>query len=102
MAPTGSTGSTGNSSSSNGSTSNTNSPQGITETMFMQLLVAELQNQDPLDSPTDPTQFVTELAQFEQLEQSTNTSQDVASILQDLDQLVQQSGGTPSTGSTQS
>jgi flagellar basal-body rod modification protein FlgD len=59
----------------------------IDKNMFMQLLVAQLKNQDPLN-PTDSTQFVTQLAQFQQLEQSINTGQDIASILKDLDQLV--------------
>ena len=39
-----------------------------TEQMFLQLLVAQLQNQDPLN-PTDSTQFVSQLAQFSELEQ---------------------------------
>jgi len=39
-----------------------------TEQMFLQLLVAQLQNQDPLN-PTDGTTFVTQLAQFSELEQ---------------------------------
>lgn len=62
--------------------------------MFLQLLVAQLQNQDPLN-PTDGTQFVAQLAQFQQLEQSMNTGQDVTAIRQDLDQLV--AAGTNST-----
>jgi flagellar basal-body rod modification protein FlgD len=40
-----------------------------TEEMFLQLLVAQIQNQDPLN-PTDSTQFVTQLAQFSELEQT--------------------------------
>jgi flagellar basal-body rod modification protein FlgD len=36
--------------------------------MFLQLLVAQLKNQDPM-SPTDGTQFVSQLAQFSELEQ---------------------------------
>jgi flagellar basal-body rod modification protein FlgD len=39
-----------------------------TEQMFLQLLVAQMKNQDPTN-PSDPTQFVTQLAQFSQLEQ---------------------------------
>jgi flagellar basal-body rod modification protein FlgD len=58
--------------------------------MFLQLLVAQLQNQDPLN-PSDGTQFVTQLAQFQQLEQSVNSGQDITAIRQDLDQLVSQS-----------
>jgi flagellar basal-body rod modification protein FlgD len=37
--------------------------------MFLKLLVAQLQNQNPAD-PSDPIQFVTQLAQFSGLEQS--------------------------------
>jgi flagellar basal-body rod modification protein FlgD len=55
----------------------------VTEGMFMQLLVAQLQNQDPM-SPEDGTQFVTQLAQLQQLEQSVATGQDVAAIRADL------------------
>ena len=38
---------------------------------FLKLLVAQLQNQDPLN-PQQPDQFVSELAQFTQVEQLTN------------------------------
>ena len=51
-----------------------------TEQMFLQLLVAQLQNQDPLN-PTDSTQFVSQLAQFSELEQ-------VMAIRTDTDSLV--------------
>jgi flagellar basal-body rod modification protein FlgD len=50
------------------------------EQMFLQLLVAQLQNQDPLN-PTDSTQFVSQLAQFSELEQ-------VMAIRSDTDSLV--------------
>jgi flagellar basal-body rod modification protein FlgD len=40
---------------------------------FLQLLVAEMQNQDPLSqSNQDPTQSVTQMAQFSSVEQLTN------------------------------
>ncbi|HTT65322.1 MAG TPA: flagellar hook capping FlgD N-terminal domain-containing protein [Bryobacteraceae bacterium] len=54
------------------------------EQTFLQLLVAQLKNQSP-DQPTDPTQFVTELAQFSQLEQSVAMRQDLDGIKQALD-----------------
>ena len=57
------------------------------QNMFLQLLVAQLQNQDPLNS-VDGTQFVTQLAQFQQLEQSVNSGQDISAMRQDLDTLV--------------
>ena len=43
---------------------------------FLQLLVAEMQNQDPLDSSNqDPTQSVTQMAQFSSVEQLTDLVQ---------------------------
>jgi flagellar basal-body rod modification protein FlgD len=41
----------------------------LDQNSFLKLLMAQLQNQDPL-APTDSTQFVTQLAQFTQVEQS--------------------------------
>ncbi len=38
------------------------------QNIFLQLLVTQIRNQDPLN-PQDPTQFVTQLAQFRSLEQ---------------------------------
>jgi flagellar basal-body rod modification protein FlgD len=55
--------------------------------MFLQLLVAQLQNQDPTN-PSDSTQFVTQLAQFQTMEQSMNQGQDISSILADMNQIV--------------
>ena len=49
-----------------------------TEQMFLQLLVAQMKNQDP-ESPSDPTQFVSELAQFSQLEQVIAIRSDIES-----------------------
>lgn len=88
-----------NSSSSNtqtGSTQSSSAPSGgapVTENMFLQLLVAQLQNQDPMN-PTDSTQFVTQLAQFQQMEQSMNMGQDITAIRQDLDKMVNPSSST--------
>jgi flagellar basal-body rod modification protein FlgD len=48
------------------------------EQVFLQLLVAQLQNQDPL-SPQDSTEFVSELAQFSELEQTIGIRQDIES-----------------------
>ncbi len=51
------------------------------EDTFLKLFTAQLKNQNPLDSQQqDPTQMVTELAQFSQLEQTVNMGQDVHSI----------------------
>jgi len=46
---------------------------------FLQLLVAQIKNQDPLQ-PTDGIQFVTQLAQFSQLEQLIGTRGDLDAI----------------------
>jgi flagellar basal-body rod modification protein FlgD len=48
--------------------------------MFLQLLVAQIKNQDPTN-PADGTQFVAQLAQFSQLEQTI-------AMRQDLDQMA--------------
>jgi flagellar basal-body rod modification protein FlgD len=47
----------------------------VTNEDFLQILIAQLQNQDPLN-PTDPSQFVTELAEMTQVQslQSMQTS----------------------------
>ena len=59
----------------------------VTKNMFLQLLVAQIKNQNPLN-PTDGTAFLTQLAQFQQLEQSLNSGQDLPAIRSDLDKLV--------------
>jgi flagellar basal-body rod modification protein FlgD len=56
----------------------------VDKNMFMKLLVAQLRNQDPM-KPSDGTQFIAELAQFQQLEQTINAGQDIAAIRADLD-----------------
>jgi flagellar basal-body rod modification protein FlgD len=65
--------------------------------MFLQLLVAQLENQDPM-SPADGTQFVTQLAQLQQLEQSVDTGQDVANIRAQVDLLAAAQSATSQTG----
>jgi flagellar basal-body rod modification protein FlgD len=69
--------------------------------MFLQLLVAQLQNQDPTN-PTDSSTFVTQLAQFQQLESTVNMGQDVSQIRSDADQFLADytAGTTTGTGST--
>jgi flagellar basal-body rod modification protein FlgD len=60
-----------------------------TQQMFLQLLVAQIKNQDPLN-PTDSVQFVSQLAQFSELEQ-------VIAIRGDLD--AQQTAAAAATQS---
>jgi len=52
-----------------------------TEQTFLKLLVAQLQNQDPLQ-PQDGTQFVAQLAQFSSVEQEVQMRQDLDGIAQ--------------------
>ncbi|MEQ1945888.1 MAG: flagellar hook capping FlgD N-terminal domain-containing protein [Bryobacteraceae bacterium] len=47
---------------------------------FLQLLVAQLKNQDP-QNPADGTAFVTQLAQFSTLEQQLGMKSDLDQIL---------------------
>ena len=44
--------------------------------MFLKLLAAEMQYQDPM-SPTDNSQYVSEMATFSQVEATTNVSNTV-------------------------
>ena len=53
------------------STTLPNSAGNAQKTQFLQLLVAQLKGQNPLD-PMDGTQFVTQLAQFSSVEELIN------------------------------
>lgn len=57
---------------------------------FLQLLVAQLQNQDPLN-PSDPTEFTAQLAQFSQLEQMTNMTKSLDGLNRMSDEMQQMS-----------
>jgi flagellar basal-body rod modification protein FlgD len=84
-----------NAASSTSSTASSSTGLGAsapTEGVFLQLLVSQLQNQDPLN-PTDSTTFVTQLAQFSELEQ-------VIAIRGDTDTLA--TDATAASGSTTS
>ena len=57
------------------------SPNSIaSQTVFMQLLIAQLKHQDP-ENPADGTQFITQLAQFTTLEQTTQSRINLDQIL---------------------
>ena len=51
---------------------------------FLKLLVAQIQNQDPLN-PSDSMQFVSQLAQFSQLEQTIGIRADVQALRKDVE-----------------
>ena len=62
---------TGVSSSTSSTTSSASSTEALGQEQFLTLLVAQLQNQDPLN-PADATEFTAQLAQYSQLEQLFN------------------------------
>jgi flagellar basal-body rod modification protein FlgD len=70
-------------------TANSTDPLG-NESTFLTLLVSQLQNQDPLN-PTDSTQFVSQLAQFSELEQ-------VIAIRNDTDTLASSAAASANAG----
>ncbi|WKW50650.1 flagellar hook assembly protein FlgD [Rhodomicrobium lacus] len=74
---TSSTSSTSTTSTSNSSTSESST---LDYNSFLQLLVAQLQNQDPTD-PTDPTQFISQLASFSSVEQLVNANSRLDTLL---------------------
>jgi len=70
-------------SNSSSSITNPNAPGSLTnETTFLQLLMAQVQNQDPMN-PTDSTQFVGQLVSFSQLEQLLGINQGVSTLVTD-------------------
>jgi flagellar basal-body rod modification protein FlgD len=78
---------TGSSSTGTSVTGNTASE---TSQMFTKLLVAQIQNQDPL-APTDPSQFVnqlSQLAQTESLQNLSNLTSASTSVLQSMQVLA--------------
>jgi flagellar basal-body rod modification protein FlgD len=62
------------------------------ESTFLQLLVAQIKNQDPLN-PTDSIQFVGQLVQYSELEQLIGINQGVTSLA---------GGPTPANGTSSS
>ena len=79
----------GTSSSTSSTTSSTSSTNSLGQDAFLQLLVTQLQYQDPLD-PMDDKEFVAELAQFSSLEQLTeiNTGIDNLASIGETQQLM--------------
>ena len=73
------TSATTGSSSSNSSSSAGSLGSLTSEQTFLQLLVAQIQNQDPLN-PTDSIQFVGQLVQYSELEQLMGINQGVQTL----------------------
>jgi len=57
-------------------TATSNTSAAATKNTFLQLLVAQIKNQDPTN-PTDSVQFLSQLAQFSQLEQLIGIRQEL-------------------------
>ncbi len=88
---------------SSGSSSLTSPTDQLTnETTFLKLLMAQVQNQDPLN-PSDPTQFVGQLVQFSQLEQLLGINQGVQNLVKHSAPATSNTGTPPpsSSGGTQ-
>jgi len=64
----------------------------VTKNMFLQLLVAQIKNQDPM-SPSDGVQFLSQLAQFQKLENGMNMGQDISAIRTSMDRLSAETTG---------
>jgi flagellar basal-body rod modification protein FlgD len=87
----------------NSTTTTTNSSSGsnslASQQTFLQLLVAQLQNQDPTQ-PVQGTEFVTQLATFTDVEQNLAVRQDVDAISNKFLGDVPSGGTVASTGTT--
>lgn len=96
LLPTTNTGQTNQTSGASAATQGASDPtQSLgNEETFLQLLVAQLKNQDP-SQPQDGTQFVAQLAQFSNLEQSIG-------MKTDLDAIKSKYVATPGASGTQS
>jgi flagellar basal-body rod modification protein FlgD len=66
------------------------------EQTFLKLLVAQIKNQDPLN-PADSMQFVTQLAQFSQLEQMLGIRSDTQAIVRGLNSQTTQAKAAETT-----
>ncbi len=88
--------SSGASTSSSGTSANSSLSPTAIQQQFLTLLVAQLQNQDPLN-PQDPTQFLTQLASINSVEQLVQVNQQLTTIQGDL--TTQSTTGTGTSGS---
>ncbi|MDQ2081643.1 FlgD immunoglobulin-like domain containing protein [Xanthobacteraceae bacterium Astr-EGSB] len=73
------------SSANSSSSSNTSSSSGTTD--FLELMIAQLQNQNPLD-PTDTNEFVNQLISYEQISQTEAMNESLSSMLTSFNSLI--------------
>lgn len=76
----GASSSTAPSSSSSSPASSSSATPNVNYNQFLQLLLAEMKNQDPT-SPMDPTQSISQIATFSQVEQQIQTNTTLSSML---------------------
>lgn len=69
----------------------------VDKNMFLKLLVAQMTNQDPFAQDQDPTKYVTQLAQFSQLEQMQRFNSGLEAIAMINNGLLVNSALTAST-----
>src|SRR5271167_849252 len=69
----------GGTSTTSSSSTAASSSSDITANDFLTLLVSELQNQDPTQ-PTDPNEYITQLAQVNSLEQLVSINQGIGTL----------------------
>ena len=93
------TGSSSPSSGSSGSSSSSSINSLTSESTFLQLLIAQIKNQDPLN-PTDSIQFVGQLVQYSELEQLMGINQGVQTLT-GATNTTTPSTSTPSTSTKQ-
>lgn len=71
----------------------------ITSNDFLTLLVSELKNQDPTQ-PTDPNQYITQLAQVNSLQQLISINQGIGTLNGAISGAGSQSTGSSGSGSS--
>ena len=66
----------------------------VNKEAFLQLLVAQIKNQNPLN-PADGAQFLSQLAQFSELEQMLGIRSELVGLREDLKPAELETGETP-------
>jgi flagellar basal-body rod modification protein FlgD len=69
--------------STTGSTNAAAGPDSLDYDSFLQLLIAQMKNQDPT-KPTDPSQFISQLASFSGVEQAIKTNNKLDTLMTSL------------------
>jgi flagellar basal-body rod modification protein FlgD len=78
-------------------TSSATGSSNITSDDFLTLLVSELKNQDPTQ-PTDPNQYITQLAQVNSLQQLISINQGIGTLDSAISGTTSTSTGSSTTG----